>query len=150
MRLDMALGLWKNDCMDPTSLLPGLGKMLEERLGRLGHFLGTVTIVSAALFIVLLPITLIIVIIQGVASIFTQVIIVDAAALSIFITVILGVIGGNVFATLLYRWLDRIENMRSESNESKKSKITKSIRLTLIVVVVIVGIIWLIVRLIDG
>ena len=36
-------------------MLPSLGEMLEQRLGRAGYYLGTVVTVSVALFLILLP-----------------------------------------------------------------------------------------------
>ena len=41
--------------MEPSDLLPGLGKMLEQRLGKMGYYLGTVVVLSVAAFLILLP-----------------------------------------------------------------------------------------------
>ena len=42
--------------MDPSDLLSGLAKMLEERLGQMGYHLGILIALAAAGFIILLPI----------------------------------------------------------------------------------------------
>ena len=42
--------------MAPTDLLPGLGKMLEQRLGRTGYHIGTVVALAAAMSIILSPV----------------------------------------------------------------------------------------------
>ena len=45
--------------MELSDFLPGLGAMLEQRLGRFGYHIGTAISLSAALFIILLPIGMI-------------------------------------------------------------------------------------------
>ena len=42
--------------MDPSDLLPGLCKMLEQRFGATGYYMGNVVLVAASAVIVLLPV----------------------------------------------------------------------------------------------
>ena len=45
--------------MDPTTYLAALSKMLEQRLGLLGYYLGTIGILAAWMTLVALPIVMI-------------------------------------------------------------------------------------------
>lgn len=46
--------------MNPSELLPGLGEILEHRLGRVGYHLTTIVALAVALFLILLPIATIV------------------------------------------------------------------------------------------